>query len=228
MTTVFPPHESPTIAVVGCDNRFPVRRIFCVGRNYADHAREMGANPEREAPFFFTKPADAVVATHQTIHYPTKTADLHHEVEMVIALEKGGSNIPVDQALGCIFGYAVGIDLTRRDLQAEAKSKSRPWCTAKAFDQSALVGPITQHNDCGYITQAEITLCVNGEIRQRGNVDQMIWSSDEVISVLSEYFELQPGDLIFTGTPAGVGALQKGDHLEAKITGLADLINDIE
>ncbi|WP_317931528.1 fumarylacetoacetate hydrolase family protein [Halioxenophilus sp. WMMB6] len=221
MATVFPACEPTTLAVVDCECRFPVHRIYCVGRNYADHAREMGADPSREAPFFFTKPADAVVGTNQTINYPPKTMDLHHEVEMVVAIERGGKNISVESALTHVFGYAVGLDLTRRDLQTEAKAKARPWCVAKAFDHSALIGPITEHHDCGHPGSAAIELKVNGEPRQRGDINQMIWSTAEIISHLSSYFELAPGDLIFTGTPAGVGALQPGDKLHATIEGLA-------
>lgn len=227
MDTVFPPLDQPTVAVTGSDKRFPVRRIFCVGRNYADHAREMGANPDREAPFFFTKPADAVAGNTQTVAYPSKTAELHHEVEMVIALKEGGRDLSEDSAQNCIYGYAVGIDLTRRDLQADAKTLGRPWCTAKAFDQSALIGPITPTESCGHIDNAEIGLEVNGQLTQSGNVNQMIWSSSEIIAVLSSYFTLQRGDLIYTGTPAGVGPLERGDKFKAWVTGLAPLANNI-
>lgn len=227
MKTPFPPSDRPTLTIANSDLRFPVRRIYCVGRNFADHAREMGANPDREPPFFFAKPGDAVVESGQEINYPSKTQDLHHEVEMVMALQTGGKNIAAKQALDCVYGYAVGIDLTRRDLQAEAKKMGRAWCTSKGFDQSAVVGPITQRSACGDLASAEISLTVNGQVRQQGSLDQMIWSSAEIIASLSEYFELQPGDLIFTGTPAGVSALQKGDVIEASVTGLVPISNTI-
>ena len=227
MQTVFPPCKLPTIAVVGCENRFPVRRIYCVGRNYADHAREMGADPDREAPFFFSKPADAIVGTAQKVAYPSQTQELHHEVELVIALKKGGNDISAKQATNCIFGYAVGIDLTRRDLQAQAKKHGRPWCTSKGFDQSALIGPITEPYQCGHLENADITLEVNGQVRQSGNTKQMIWSCAEIVSELSKYFRMERGDIIFTGTPAGVAELKPGDKIKANVSGLAGLVKEI-
>ncbi len=228
MNMVFPATTPATLPVVGSDNRFPVRRIYCVGRNYAEHALEMGANPDRDPPFFFTKPADAVVPPNHKITYPTKTNELHHEVEMVVALQRGGSNINTDDALQVIFGYAVGLDLTRRDLQRAAKEKSHPWCTAKAFDHSAVVGAITPVQICGHLDKGAISLDVNNELRQSGDINQMVWSVAEIISKLSEYFLLQPGDLIFTGTPAGVGELNRGDRLEAKIENLEPLTTQVE
>ncbi|GAB2189372.1 fumarylacetoacetate hydrolase family protein [Sessilibacter sp. MAH2] len=228
MTMVFPATEPSTLPVVGSDHRFPVRRIYCVGRNYSDHAIEMGADPNKEPPFFFTKPADAVVPPNHPIKYPSKTEELHHEVELVVALERGGTNVSVDAATAMIFGYAVGLDLTRRDLQKSAKEKGHPWCTAKAFDHSAVVGAITSHKDCGHLNEGLITLKINQELKQSGNLNQMIWRIPEIISKLSEYFSLQPGDLIFTGTPAGVGALERGDKLEAKIDKLSVLVTHVE
>lgn len=196
--------EPATAAIAGRDARFPVRRIFCVGQNYADHAREMGADPTRPAPFFFSKPADAVVATGAMLDFPSQTNDLHHEVELVVALGAGGANIALAAAPGLIFGYAVGIDLTRRDLQAAAKKAGRPWDMAKGFDQSAPLGAITP----GLPPVAgAMALSVNGEQRQGGDIAQMIWNVAEIIANLSTYVTLAGGDLIFTGTPAGVGPI---------------------
>ncbi|MGY6629237.1 MAG: fumarylacetoacetate hydrolase family protein [Oceanicaulis sp.] len=198
---------------------FPVRRIYCVGRNYADHAREMGADPTREAPFFFSKPRDALSAGG-AIPYPQSTSDLHHEVELVLALGRGGSDLTPDAAAACIWGAAVGIDFTRRDLQADAKAKGRPWDTAKGFDASAPIGLIRP----GPAPQSgAITLMVNGEVRQSGDLADMIWSSAEILSHLSALFELAPGDLVFTGTPAGVGAVRLGDRLDAQAGDLPGL-----
>jgi len=219
---LFPP-QIPSVAIVGRSQRFPVHRIYCVGRNYAEHAREMGSNPERESPFFFCKPADAIAVERTTLTYPTRTADLHHEVELVVAIQKQGSNISVAQAHSFVVGYAVGIDLTRRDLQAEAKQKGRPWDTAKGFDYSAPISPITPLANCGELNQGNIQLAVNGEIKQRGDISDLIWSVPEILVELSTLFTLQPGDLIFTGTPAGVGPVQKGDKLLASVNGLPDL-----
>lgn len=198
---------------------FPVRRIYCVGRNYADHAREMGADPTREAPFFFSKPRDALTGAG-AIPYPQATIDLHHEVELVLALGAGGADLTPEAAQACIWGAAVGIDLTRRDLQAEAKSKGRPWDTAKGFDASAPMGLIRK----GPAPQAgPITLSVNGQTRQSGDLSDMIWSCAEILSHLSALFELAPGDLVFTGTPAGVGPLHPGDRAEARAGDLPGL-----
>jgi len=210
----------PTVAIAGSEQRFPVRRIFCVGQNYAEHAREMGGDPTRQAPFFFTKPADAVVESGTVLPFSVATADLHHEVELVIALHSGGSNIAVAEAAGHIFGHAVGIDLTRRDLQAAAKAAGRPWDMAKGFDHSAPVGPITPGVPPA---KAAITLSVDGETRQSGNIDQMIWDVAEIISVLSGLVALAPGDLIFTGTPAGVGPILRGQAVVGRIDGVAPI-----
>lgn len=212
--------------MLGSDAQFPVRRIYCVGRNYAEHAREMGFSG-REPPFFFMKPADALVpvaAGHTgQLPYPSLTADLHHEIELVLAIGQGGSRIAAADALQHVWGYAVGLDMTRRDLQAEMKKQGRPWCIAKGFDASAPIGPITPAAQAGNIEQAAIWLNVNGQPRQRSRIDRMIWSMAETIEHLSAAWTLQPGDLIFTGTPEGVGAVQRGDLLEGGIDGLGEL-----
>lgn len=223
MEFAFVPPPIVSIRVAGSDARFPVRRIFCIGRNYADHAREMGATVDRGNPVFFCKPVDAIVADGGTIPYPQATAQLHHEVEMVVALKSGGTNIGVDMALACVFGYGVGLDLTRRDLQAAAKAKGMPWDTAKGFDHSAPVSVIHRVDDVGHPKQAELTLEVNGQTRQHSDIAQMIWSVPEIIAALSGLFELTPGDLIFTGTPAGVGPLVRGDCYVATLHGIAEL-----
>lgn len=209
--------ETPTIAIAGSNERFPVRRIFCVGQNYADHAREMGSDPDRQSPFFFTKPADAVVASGETLPFPTRTDDLHHEVELVVALGAGGADIDVAAAEQLIFGHAVGLDLTRRDLQATAKKAGRPWDMAKGFDQSAPIGALTP----GAPPPAgRITLAIDGDARQTGDLSHMIWSVAEVIAELSTYVTLAPGDLIFTGTPSGVGPIRAGEAVRGEIDGV--------
>jgi fumarylpyruvate hydrolase len=205
-----------TIAISGSEQRFPVRRIYCVGRNYAEHAREMGNDP-RDLPFFFSKPADAVVGTGARLAFPSRTADLHHEVELVVALGRGGTNIAVADSNAMIFGYAVGIDLTRRDLQAEAKKAGRPWDMAKGFDHSAPIGALRVGVPPA---AAAISLSVDGELRQNGDLKDMIWSVAEIIAALSTFVELAPGDLIFTGTPAGVGAIRRGQTVRAMIAGI--------
>jgi fumarylpyruvate hydrolase len=207
----------PTVRLTGSELRFPVRRIYCVGRNYADHAREMGGDPQRELPFFFSKPADAVVASGRRLPFPVRTSDLHHEVELVIALSKGGSSIRIADAESMIFGYAVGIDLTRRDLQAEAKKAGRPWDMAKGFDHSAPIGSLTRGAPPA---SGSITLTIDGDLRQNGDLKDMIWSVAEVIAALSNYVELAPGDLIFTGTPAGVGPIRRGETVRGVIAGI--------
>jgi fumarylpyruvate hydrolase len=206
----------PSIAISGSELPFQVRRIYCVGRNYADHAREMGGDPQRELPFFFGKPADAVVPSGWRLPFPVKTSELHHEVELVIALNKGGANIHAADASSMIFGYAVGIDLTRRDLQAEAKKTGRPWDMAKGFDHSAPVGAITRGLPPA---TGSITLTIDGNLRQRGDLKDMIWSAAEIIAALSTYVELASGDLIFTGTPAGVGPIRRGETVRGMIVG---------
>ena len=226
MSYVIPPAAPASVPVVGRAERFAVHRIYCVGRNYAEHAREMGFTG-REPPFFFMKPADAVlpVAQGETGHlpYPTLTQDLHHEIELVVAMGKGGRNIAAADAMQHIWGYAVGLDMTRRDLQAEAKKQGRPWCIAKGFDASAPIGPITPAAQAGNVQQAAIWLQVNGADRQRSNVSQLIWNIAETIEHLSQAWELRPGDLIFTGTPEGVNAVARGDVLEGGIDGLCPL-----
>lgn len=202
---------------------FPVRRIYCVGRNYADHAREMGGDPDREPPFFFGKPHDVAVPGGGAIDYPPATTSLHYEVELVVALGKGGRSIPVAEALDCVFGYAVGLDLTRRDLQARAKEKGQPWEMAKGFDQSAPVSAIIPVSRVGHPRNGTIWLNVNGETRQRGDLAQMIWSVAEIIAHLSSFVTLAPGDLLFTGTPSGVGPLVRGDRVRCGIDGLGEL-----
>jgi fumarylpyruvate hydrolase len=211
-----------TVDVTGTDAVFPVARVFCVGRNYAEHSIEMGHDPDREPPFFFMKPADAVVPAG-TLPFPTQTQDLHHEVELVVALAEGGRDIPVERALDHVFGYAVGLDMTRRDLQAVAKKAGRPWDMAKGFDQSAPTGQIRVVEDIGHPTKGAIWLRINGEPRQEGDLDQQIWKVPETISFLSTLVALRPGDLIMTGTPKGVGRVEPGDRLEGHIDGVGDL-----
>lgn len=220
MGYVFEPGARPSVAVEGRDERFPVHRIYCVGQNYAAHSREMGGNPDRDPPFFFSKPADTVVENGVDVPYPPRTRNLHHEVELVVAIAKAGRDIPTDAALDHVFGYALGNDLTRRDLQAEAKKQGRPWDTAKGFDGAAPLTAITPVDEVGHPASGRIWLSVNGEARQDGDLADLIWSVPEVIAELSSYFTLMPGDLIFTGTPAGVGAVQPGDAVEAGIEGL--------
>jgi fumarylpyruvate hydrolase len=223
MSFVIPPSPQPSAEIVGSDERFPVRRIYCVGRNYAKHAREMGMDPDREPPFFFSKPADAVVANGTPVPYPPRTANLHHELELVVAIGSGGSDIPLDSALAHVYGYAVGLDLTRRDLQFAARDQGRPWDVAKGFDHSAPVSAIRPAAEMGHLEQGAIWLEVNGEARQRANLSEMIWSVPEIVAELSTYYELRPGDLIFTGTPEGVGPVKRGDSLVGGIDGLETL-----
>ncbi len=218
--TVFPPAPTVLAAVDGREARFPVRRIFCVGRNYAAHRAEMGGD-DREPPFFFTKPADALVLSGSAIAYARATSDLHHEVELVIAIGTGGADIPVAEALAHVFGYAVGVDLTRRDLQAAAKGKGQPWDSAKGFDQSAPLGAIVERR--GSDLKGAIRLDVNDATRQASQISNMIWSVPEIIAECSRLWCLAPGDLIFTGTPEGVGALVPGDRVRAAIDGLPEL-----
>lgn len=217
------PASLPSVTVVGFEKNLAVHRIYCVGKNYADHAREMGGDPAREPPFFFSKPADALVHGVDRIPFPGRTGNLHHEVELVVALGKEGGNVALEQASNLVFGYGVGIDFTRRDLQADAKAAGRPWDVAKGFDNSAPVSAIHPVARTGFLENAEISLGVNGEIRQRGDIADMIWNVPEIIAELSTYFVLRPGDLIFTGTPAGVGKVEPGDRLQAKIAGLDEI-----
>ena len=215
---VIPPAE-PRVLPVSGGGAFPVRRVFCVGQNYSDHAREMGSDPDRQPPFFFTKPADAVTCA-PTVPYPPQTERLDYEGELVVAIGVGGANIAPDAAKRYIFGYTVGCDLTRRDLQAEAKKAGRPWDMAKGFDFSAAVGVIHPVAEVGHPHKGVIKLTVNGEEKQRGNLSQMTWAVPEILAYLSTYVTLAPGDLVFTGTPAGVGALNRGDKVAVMVEGV--------
>ena len=226
MDYIFTPPAPVSIPVTGRASRFPVHRIYCVGRNYEDHAKEMG-HSGREPPFFFMKPADAVVVVEAghttTLPYPSLTRDFHHEVELVVAIGKAGQNIRAADAHQHIFGYAVGLDMTRRDLQGEMKKQGRPWCIGKGFDASAPIGPITPYQQAGEMSHAEISLTVNGAERQRSTIASLIWNVAETIEQLSAAWALQPGDLIYTGTPAGVGAVVVGDVLTAHVTELESI-----
>jgi len=223
MAYVVPLQPQPALPVAGSDDLFPVRRIYCVGRNYAAHAREMGHDPDREPPFFFLKPADALVQDGGVAPYPPATSDLHHEIELVVAIGTGGRDIPEDRALAHVWGYAVGVDLTRRDLQAEAKKLGRPWDMGKGFDHSAPCSAIVPAERIGHPSTGAITLTVNGAPRQSADVAQLIWSVPEVIAHLSRMVELFPGDLIYTGTPEGVAACARGDVLKGHVDGVGDL-----
>ena len=226
MSYVFPPAPAPSVPVVGTEAQFPVHRIYCVGRNYEEHAKEMGFTG-REPPFFFMKPADAIVVAPPgaitPLPYPSLTANLHHEIELVVAIGKGGKNIAAADALSHIYGYAVGLDMTRRDLQNDMKKQGRPWSIGKGFDHSAPIGPITPAAKAGDVGKAGIWLQVNGVDRQRSNVAQLIWNIAETIEHLSAAWELQPGDLIYTGTPEGVSAVVTGDVLEGGVDGLGSI-----
>lgn len=226
MSYVFTPPAVASLPVVGRGERFPIHRIYCVGRNYEDHAKEMGFTG-REPPFFFLKPADTALPVEAgstaQMSYPTLTQNLHHEIELVVAIGKAGKNIKAADALQYIYGYAVGLDMTRRDLQNDMKKQGRPWCIGKGFEQSAPVGPVTPVDQAGDIGNAEISLQVNGTDRQRSHISKLIWNIAETIEHLSAAWELQPGDLIMTGTPEGVAAVVKGDMLEGTVTGLAPI-----
>ncbi|HUK02510.1 MAG TPA: fumarylacetoacetate hydrolase family protein [Steroidobacteraceae bacterium] len=222
-----PPGTPASVAVEGTAARFAVHRIYCVGRNYAEHTREMGGDPHRDAPFFFGKPADALVASGESVPYPSRTGNFHHEIELVVALARGGRDIAVSEALDHVFGYAVGNDFTRRDLQHASRAAGQPWETSKGFDHSAAVGTL-RPADRGHVQRGRIWLNVNGALRQSADVSEMTWKVPEIIAELSTFFELAPGDLIFTGTPAGVGALSRGDLVEGGIEGLATLANRIQ
>jgi len=223
MTYVIPAPAQTSVEVAGSSERFPVHRIYCVGRNYAAHAREMGMDPEREPPFFFSKPADAIVPNGAPVPYPPRTGNLHHEIELVVAIGVGGRDIPLADALAHVFGYAVGNDLTRRDLQFAAREKGQPWDVSKGFDRSAPVTAIRRAAEVGHLERGRIWIEVNGERRQQADLSEMIWSVPEIVAELSTLFDLVPGDLIFTGTPAGVGPVQRGDSLVGGIDGLETL-----
>lgn len=220
---VLPPPATASVAVAGIAARFPVRRIFCVGRNYAAHAREMGRDPDREPPFFFMKPADTVVDDGAQVPYPPETANLHHEIELVVAIATGGSDIPVEQALDHVFGYAVGIDLTRRDLQLAARDQGRPWDWGKGFDFSAPCGPIHPVAQVGHLDKGRIWLAVDGTVKQDADLADLIWSVPEIIAVASRSMALAPGDLIYTGTPAGVGPVRRGEVVTGGVAGLGEI-----
>jgi len=219
---VIQPAPVATLPVQGSDKLFPIHRIYCVGRNYAEHAIEMGHDPSKEPPFFFQKNPDSIV-TDGKFPYPSATSDVHHEIEMVVALSKGGTNIPVEAALDHVYGYGVGLDMTRRDLQGEAKKLGRPWEVGKAFEASAPCGPLIPASEIGHPASGAVTLKVNGELRQQGDLNQLIWKVPEMISYLSGLFTLQPGDIIMTGTPAGVGAVVRGDVMEGFVEGVGKI-----
>jgi fumarylpyruvate hydrolase len=220
---VIAPPAQPALGVRGSAKLFPVRRIYCVGRNYAEHVVEMGGDPTREAPFFFQKNPDSLVPDGGVFRYPGRSRDVHHEVELVVALDKGGAEVPVSAALDLVFGYAVGLDMTRRGVQAEAKRQGRPWEAAKAFEGAAPCSALAPARAIGHPARGAIRLTVNGEVRQDGDLGQMIWSVGEAIAELSRLFTLAPGDVIFTGTPSGVGPVRPGDRLDASIEGVGTL-----
>jgi fumarylpyruvate hydrolase len=215
---------TPTLPIAESNQQFPVGRIYCVGRNYADHAREMGHDPDREPPFFFMKPADAIVANGATIPFPQVTKDLHHEIEMVVAIGKDGANIPVEKALDHVFGYGVGLDMTRRDIQNEAKKMGRPWEMGKAFDNSAPCTALKTVAMVGHPAKGAIWLKVNGKVTQKGDLSELIWNVSETIAYLSNLVTLRAGDIIMSGTPAGVGPVKAGDKLEGHVDGVGDLM----
>lgn len=223
MDYVIPAPAVVSVAVEGSSARFPVNRIYCVGRNYAEHAREMGHDPNKEAPFFFMKPSTAIVTDGGDFPYPSLSKDVHHEMEMVVAIGKGGSNISSAKALEHVYGYGVGLDMTRRDLQGEAKKMGRPWDTGKAFDYSAPCSALVPAAKIGHPSTGEIVLEVNGEVRQKSDLSQLIWNVPDTIAFLSTLFELQPGDLIYSGTPAGVAAVKKGDVMTGRVAGVGSI-----
>ena len=227
MTYAFDPAPIPTLSVEGSEELIPVGRIFCVGRNYADHAREMGKDPDREPPFFFCKPSQAIVAAGADIPYPPETSNLHYEGELVVVIGKGGRDIALEDASEHVWGYAIGNDLTRRDLQNRAKEMGRPWEWGKAFDNSAVIGPVHPKTQVGLLDKGAITLSVNGDERQSGDLSDMIWDVNEVISILSQSMSLAAGDVIMTGTPAGVGAVVPGDRIVIAIEGLGQIENQV-
>ena len=223
MGYVITPPPAAVLPVRGSADVFPVHRIYCVGRNYAAHAIEMGHDPDREAPFFFQKNPDNLLINGADFPYPTSSEDVHHEIELVVALKAGGVNIPVEKALDCVYGYAVGLDMTRRDLQAQCKKAGRPWEIGKAFEQSAPCGDLVPASEIGHPDKGAIWLKVNGELRQEGDLNQLIWKVPEMIAYLSGLFELAPGDLIMSGTPAGVAAVSRGDEMHGFIEGVGAL-----
>ena len=230
MNYAIEPATIPTLAIAGIGERFPVNRIFCVGRNYAAHAREMGKDPDRDPPFFFMKPANAAVdaSSPLIIPYPRKTKNFHHEIELVVAIGKGGRDIAVADALSHVYGYGVGLDMTRRDLQLDARDKGRPWEFGKSFSLSAPIGALSRVADSGHVAEGAISVTVNGSDRQSSDIAKLIWSVSECIAYLSEYETLEPGDLIMTGTPEGVSAVVAGDVMQGDIVGLASITVRVE
>ena len=227
MTYIIAAPAQPSLPIIDSDQRFPIRRVFCIGRNYAEHAREMGASVDTTAPMFFCKPADAVVSDGADVPYPPATGDLHHEVEMVLALGAGGRDIEVKEAVSLVWGYGVGLDLTRRDLQTQAKAKGHPWDVAKAFDHSAPISALCPATRAAIDAHTVLRLSVNGELRQQATLGEMVHGAGQIIAALSRLFELKGGDLVFTGTPAGVAALQRGDRIHAELVGVAELVTRI-
>ncbi len=231
MTYPFPLWNVPTVPIAGSADVFPVRHVYCVGRNYAEHAKEMGGDATKEPPFFFTKPADAVVPVVPPavgrIAYPLATKNYHHEIELVVAIGRAGVRVAPDRANELVFGYATGLDMTRRDLQNDMREKKRPWDIGKSFAQAAPIAPIHPVAQTGLLARGAITLDVNGARRQQGDLADMIWDVPHTLAFLSQYYELLPGDLVFTGTPAGVGAVVAGDRLEGRIEGLTSLTIEI-
>ncbi|MCG7201473.1 fumarylacetoacetate hydrolase family protein [Marinobacter pelagius] len=231
MAFVFKPEAPVAAPVFGSDDAVAIRRVYCVGRNYAAHAREMGFDPDREPPFFFMKPNNAIVSVNYesplTLEYPAETENYHYEAELVAVVGKGGSNIPVESALEHVWGYAVGLDMTRRDLQVKMREMGRPWEVGKAFDKSAPMGPIHPAETVGHLEDAAIWLTVNGETKQKSSLDHLIWSVAETVAYLSKFFDLEPGDLIFTGTPEGVGPVVAGDSIKVGVESLGELTVDI-
>ncbi len=227
MSYVFTPPPAVSLPVRGQDDRFPVHRVYCVGRNYAEHAMEMGHDPDKEPPFFFQKNPDNLIVPDLKFPYPPQSNDVHHEIEMVVALKKGGTDIPVENALECVYGYAVSLDMTRRDLQGQMKKLGRPWEIGKAFEMSAPCGEIVPASDIGHPENGAVWLKVNGEVRQEGDLNQMLWKVPEMISYLSGLFELVPGDIIMSGTPAGVGPVVRGDVMHGHVEGVGDLVVNV-
>jgi fumarylpyruvate hydrolase len=231
MSYVFPLWEIPSVPIAGSGDRLPVRHVYCVGRNYAEHAKEMGGDASKEPPFFFTKFADSVVPVVPPeagrIRYPAMTKNFHHEIELVVAIGKSGTNVAAERANDHVFGYAVGLDMTRRDLQNDMREKKRPWDIGKSFAEAGPVAPLHRVSETGVLSRGAITLDVNGARRQTGDLADMVWDVPHMLAFLSQYYELMPGDLVFTGTPAGVGAVVKGDRLEGRIEGLTPLTIEI-
>ncbi len=223
MTYIFPPQPQTTLPIRGRDEVFPVNRVYCIGRNFAAHAIEMGHDPDKEPPFFFQKNPDNILLEGNDFPYPPMSSDVHHEIEMVVALKSGGTNIDPQQALDCVYGYGVSLDMTRRDLQGEMKKLGRPWEIGKAFEHSAPCSELVSAEDIGHPTQGAIWLKINDEIRQEGDLNQMIWKIPEMISYLSDHFTLHSGDIIQTGTPSGVGPVQRGDRLHGHVDGVGEL-----